>query len=198
MVSIPSPHLAEKNPDAYNHALAALPRVVSGMGTCACCGTAIVNVFLVRNSGGELYGVGCNCIEKSGEAPLIRATVAAKRAADRAKRAAKAEAIAAERRAAWEAGREAREAASAKAAAEQAARRQGNALRFAWVLAVLQNQSGDFCRSMAEQILQFGALPRGRAGEIVREIFGKATGGRMGSAAFYSAVENFDRLAGCN
>jgi len=48
---------------------AAGPRFVTGMGTCAHCGMAIMNVFLVEIGNGDVFGVGCDCIGKVGMAP---------------------------------------------------------------------------------------------------------------------------------
>jgi hypothetical protein len=61
---LPSPELAGQNPEAYNAALRDLPRLKSGLGTCACCGMAISSIFIVRDAAGDLYGVGCDCIRK--------------------------------------------------------------------------------------------------------------------------------------
>lgn len=54
------------NPNPYADA----PRLVGGLGTCANCGMAISNICIVRNSTGQLYGVGCDCVEKTGDKSL--------------------------------------------------------------------------------------------------------------------------------
>jgi hypothetical protein len=41
------------------------PELERGCGTCAHCGTAILNIFVIRAGDGKNYGVGCDCIEKS-------------------------------------------------------------------------------------------------------------------------------------
>lgn len=63
-------------------------RFVRGNGTCAHCGHAIMNVFLVEIGNGEVYGVGCDCIEKVGLPPQEMKKVE-KAAADRIKALAK-------------------------------------------------------------------------------------------------------------
>lgn len=74
------------NPDGL---YADAPRLKSGLGTCCHCGHAIQNIYIVRNGIGELYGVGCDCIEKAGDAGLILKVKLEKRKAARAKREAK-------------------------------------------------------------------------------------------------------------
>lgn len=191
--AIPSPALAEKNPDGYNNALAAMPRGV-GCGTCACCGMAITNNYIVRNSAGKLFAVGCDCIEKTGDAPLISRAEAQARANARAKRAVIAAEREALRRQAWEAGRAEREARAAADAQAQAERERINRERFGWILAVLSGPAGGFCESVANDIVRFGRLPSGRGLTILREIYAKATGGRCGSRAFEDACNQFDRM----
>lgn len=61
---LPSRELAAANPDAYNAALRDLPRLTDGNGSCSCCGMPITNIFVVRNAAGQLYGVGCECVDK--------------------------------------------------------------------------------------------------------------------------------------
>lgn len=40
------------------------PKLKDGLGTCAHCGHAIVNVMIVKNGANELYGVGSDCVNK--------------------------------------------------------------------------------------------------------------------------------------
>src|SRR5574343_1743482 len=40
------------------------PRLEAGLGTCAHCGHAILNICIVRRGDGKLYGVGSDCILK--------------------------------------------------------------------------------------------------------------------------------------
>lgn len=69
--AIPSPSLAEQNVAAYNNALADLPKGV-GCGSCAYCGTAILNNFIIESSDDQRFVVGCDCVAKTGDAGLIK------------------------------------------------------------------------------------------------------------------------------
>lgn len=40
------------------------PRLEAGMGTCAHCGHAILNIQIIRRGDGKLYGVGSDCVLK--------------------------------------------------------------------------------------------------------------------------------------
>lgn len=62
---MPSRSLAAHNPDGYNAALASMPKLETGCGTCACCGMAIMTVYIVKSADGRLWGVGCECINKT-------------------------------------------------------------------------------------------------------------------------------------
>lgn len=81
--------------------------------------------------------------------------------------------------------------------------RQANQTRYADLIEVLHNTSryhGDFCSSMVERLvnasfsteLYEGILSPGQF-QIVREIWGKQTGGRKNSKAYEAAVAEFDR-----
>ena len=41
-------------------------------GCCSYCGTGIRNVFIVRDANGREFKVGCDCVEKTGDAGLIK------------------------------------------------------------------------------------------------------------------------------
>lgn len=71
LYSIPSPSLAEKNPDAYNNALAMMPRGL-GCGSCAFCGTAIMHNFIIESADGKRFVVGSDCVARTGDAGLIK------------------------------------------------------------------------------------------------------------------------------
>lgn len=70
--SFPSRTLAERNPSAYNIALGTMPRnLEGGCGTCSHCGMAISNVFIVESvPTGKRFGVGCDCVQKTGDKAL--------------------------------------------------------------------------------------------------------------------------------
>jgi hypothetical protein len=203
MVQIPSASLAEHNCDAYNRALASLPRnLIGGCGTCYNCGQAISNVCIVENSTGQRYGVGSDCVLKTDDQHLgdkVKVTLAR---IQRARRAEKAQAQREARREAFlaavcnEAGetnaqRIEREDHERKAA--QIARESAALGRFSFVLPILDAMSrtdGDFCYNMAYGI-RHGNPPTGRALAIVREIYGKQFG-RRGGKAYEAAVAEFD------
>jgi len=119
---------------------------------------------------------------------------AQERANARAKRAAQAAERQAARQAACEAGRAEREAKAAADAQAQAEAERRNRERFAWLLDVLQYHTGGFCQSIAAELVRFGRLPTGRGLGILREIYAKDMGGRVGSKDFEEACERFDTL----
>ena len=87
------------------------PKLKAGLGTCAHCGTAIMNICIVSVGNGDLYGVGEDCVEKCSQGGLwkgAKAAMAARRNAMARER------KAAKRAAQWEAERPAREKAIAE------------------------------------------------------------------------------------
>jgi hypothetical protein len=80
MYSIPSPSLAEHNPEGYNNALRMMPRGY-GCGSCNFCGMPLVHNCLVNSSDGKKFAVGCDCINKVGDAGLVKDVGEAKRKA---------------------------------------------------------------------------------------------------------------------
>lgn len=89
---MPDKTLAEANPQAYNNQLKHAPDLKFGLGTCACCGMAIMNVFVVKDADGDRWGVGCDCILKLGRQfsdednqELVRSVKLSKRNADNQK-----------------------------------------------------------------------------------------------------------------
>lgn len=85
LYSLPARSLAEYNPQAYQAELAQMPKGFD-IGTCAVCGMALTNNFLIRTGCGRQFSVGCDCVKKAGDAGLVDAVQARKRAADREKR----------------------------------------------------------------------------------------------------------------
>lgn len=59
-------------------------------GTCAYCGTYILNMYNIKSADGKCFHVGCDCVEKTGDAKLIKVVTDARRKADKERRAAKA------------------------------------------------------------------------------------------------------------
>jgi hypothetical protein len=210
--TIPSPSLGEQNPTAYSNALAALPRdLANGCGSCAHCGTPIMNICIVQNADGKKWGIGCDCIRKTDDAKLVRASVLARRAHEKELRRLRAE----RKRAAWlaevvdqatgetRAQRFEREAAESRAAHESAeAARIAKARAIAAELTVeaeaLNDRKGGFSDGVAQDLFA-GVLPTGRRLEIAVEIIGKRLGGRSGSKAYEAAAtafaEKIERLA---
>lgn len=114
--SIPSSSLAAQNIDAYNNALAMLPKGI-GCGTCCHCGTAIMNNFIIESSDEKRFVVGCDCVAKTGDAGLVKQVRAERLRVVREKREAGRNMKRAEREALWAAERKAR---AANFAVEQA------------------------------------------------------------------------------
>lgn len=201
LYSLPSPEMYEKNTDAANAALREIHSIglVSGAGTCSCCGMAIVNIHVIVAATGRKFGVGCDCAEKTGDPAIAnKAKVAAARLAA-AKRRVAAERRRLEKHIRWldtvcnDAGEtnRARLAREQKEREEAEAARKGNAsAKWGWLIDFLAGQSGGFCSSIREG-LQAGAVPSGRAVDILADIWGKAHGGRVGSKAFEAAYEDF-------
>lgn len=179
LYSIPSKFLAESNPDAYNGALRMMPRGY-GVGSCAYCGTSLVNNYLINSADGKKFSVGCDCVEKVGDRGLVSAVKLAKKKADADKRHA-------ERMAKWAAIDAARK-------AEEELERQRNGgltdaelerkreveIRdkkveiLAPIAKVLRETSGDFALSMY-QYINDGEIPSSeRAKSIVVDIYCKA------------------------
>lgn len=57
-------------------------------GSCAYCGTYIVNMYNVRSADGRVFHVGSDCVEKAGDPKLVGAVKAAARKIAKAKRSA--------------------------------------------------------------------------------------------------------------
>lgn len=76
------------NSAGYNNALASLPRLDGGLGSCSHCSMAITYIYVVECADGTKWGVGCDCICKlgSGDAQLVREVKAKKKAVDKAAR----------------------------------------------------------------------------------------------------------------
>lgn len=167
LVELPSPSLAEHNPDAYNNALKMLPRNIP-CGTCAHCGLGIKYNYLVESSDGHKHAVGSECVRKTSQKSLI--CEVAKKERERAS--------------------EKRE--EAMAAAQAGTEKRKSAVRATWafMVPILRRMNGGFCASVASSI-EAGFEPQGRAVGILEEIYGKEFG-RRGSAAYIKAIEEFN------
>lgn len=58
-------------------------------GTCAYCGTAIINLYNIVSSDGKRFHVGCDCVELTADRKLIAVVKKAKAAHDKTRRTAK-------------------------------------------------------------------------------------------------------------
>jgi hypothetical protein len=202
MASIPSASLAEQNPSGYSSALAMLPRnLIGGCGTCYNCGKGITHVCIIENAQGQRYGVGTDCVEKTGDKYLgDKAKVAIARI-QREQRRERDARLRAEQHKKWlatvcnevgetNAQRVEREHAEHDAAekARQAARL-AEAEKFFFLLPHLSGPEGGFCASIANQIRR-GYVPSGRALDICGDIYAKAHG-RRGSKGYDAALDEF-------
>jgi hypothetical protein len=178
-------------------------------GTCDYCGNGIKYCCHVKSADGKEFIVGTDCIEKV-HSPLNVASAMGgitemqkdKKRIEKAKRDARAELKREERRKHW---------ASVKAAAVEAERAAngGKTLREleaekraleaekateenAWLISVLELESGDFCQSMVRdlkrcKISEFSP----RCLKILRDIYSKSFG-RGNSKAYWAAAVAFD------
>jgi len=199
--SLPSASLAEQNPDAYRNAHRELPRDISGgLGTCRNCGMAIMNICIVQDAQGIKYGVGSDCVEKTGDRCIgTPANVAVARMVAKKRREAKEAARIAKAKAFAESpegiARAAAEKAKEEALAELHAKRITDTMaKFEFVLPYLARSSGSFCTSIADQIRN-GYAPTGRALEIVQDIYSSAHG-RRNSKAYADASDDFAERLG--
>lgn len=71
MWTMPSNALLETNPTAYNMALANRPHDLS-VGSCAYCGMGLIYNYIIKNSEGRRFVVGCECVNKTGDEGLVR------------------------------------------------------------------------------------------------------------------------------
>lgn len=195
LAQIPSPSLAEHNPDAYNNALRMLPRDY-GCGTCNYCGQPIMNCYLINSADGHKFAVGCECVRKTGDAGLINKQRALKNKANREKKAAERQAryekqLQEQRdrnggKTDWELEQEKREAAIREE--QRKADRRINLLQ--GLAARMRDGKGGFRDSIAQTLAE-GGLPFGRGWDITCDILAKQEGRRNSKAydAEYDKVE---------
>jgi hypothetical protein len=199
---IPSRDMAEKNPSAYNLALQELPRhLVGGCGTCRNCGMAITVICIVRDGQGREYGVGSDCVLKTGDPSLAssakiavakrRREIARIKAADKREKG----------RLAWlaaisaapgsitgETNQARLDREKAEKESVESARREkgkGRAVVLSKIATIVADGRGGFCDSIASD-LRNGDIPSGRGLSITIDIYAKAHG-RSGSKAYNAA-----------
>lgn len=107
MCEIPSSSLAASNPDAYRMAMADLPRGLS-IGSCAYCGMGLKYNFIVMGATGRRFVVGSECVNRTGDAGLVKSVKGERSRIAAEKRVARNAKAAAERKAVYEAERAAR------------------------------------------------------------------------------------------
>lgn len=86
VASIPDASMAECNPLGYMNAMKALPK---GAGSCKFCGMPLIHNYIIKDSLGGTFVVGCECVNKTDDAGLIDKTVKVKKAHEKAIRAEK-------------------------------------------------------------------------------------------------------------
>lgn len=172
------------------------PRLEAGMGTCAHCGQAILNICIVRRGDGKLYGVGTDCIMKTDDGKLVDAVKLEKNRIAREKRAAKREAARLARlqeqrdrnggMTDWELS----EHRNALARAAEQERLKPVIAALEPYAAALEDGKGGFCDSIARD-LRNGNVPRGRGFDIMLEILAKRAG-RGGSHAYKARLSELE------
>lgn len=88
--SLPSPSLAAQNPTAYQAALRDLPKDVR-LGTCAHCGMALMDNYVIESADKKKFAVGCVCVGKTNDRSLCNPVAIAAAKLQRAKNRARAE-----------------------------------------------------------------------------------------------------------
>lgn len=163
----PGKGLLVANPDAYNNALRMAPRTVNGTGSCALCGTYIVNHCIVEFGDRSRYAIGSDCIEKiHAEDPALAGEVAktikAHQANLRLVRArAKRDLLQAERKKRWAAERHHRKVEQAKVAGAWLADHPA-------VHDALKGAKKDARRDIARSLVQWGHLTENQIHFVIR------------------------------
>ena len=172
------------------------PRLKAGMGTCACCGHAIMQICIVRTGNGDLYGVGSDCIEKLGDAGLSKDAAAAialrtkikarKRSQVRAAAALAARQLKTAQAAGFTTWTEYVADHQAKQKADQDRQAQDQAAKLAERLAPIAHvvealkieaRSSDFHRSLYDQLTNTGSLSPRQAACALKTAYGRRTSG---------------------
>lgn len=134
--SLPSLHLAEHNPTAYNNALRDAPK---GAGSCAHCGRGILHNVIVRDQAGNTLCIGTDCAQKVGLDPeALRNRMTTEQLA--------------ERRARWEHERDQARQKYLQREAAIEARKALRRERYGDLLTILRGMQTEFHSSLAEQL----------------------------------------------
>lgn len=193
----PSKSVQERNPEAYNLAMASRPKACHF--SCDHCGTGIQNHFIIRDSAGKDFCVGSSCIEKLGDTRLVTQAQAMERKRQREIRAEKRRQEQLDRQAKYEAELQAQRDRNGGLTDDELARQQREralAERKVALYEVMYDitavlyQAGDFGRSMSLQ-MQDGDMPTGNARRICIEILAKQHG-RKNSKAYEAAYWDYE------
>lgn len=172
-------------------------------GTCAFCGQGILYECVIRSHDGKVFTVGQDCVRKIRREDNRLATALQREIAKVAKEKRDAEAQARQlererlyrqeldlQRQANDGLTDAEVAERDRKEAEDAAR-SGWIAKNLWLIEVLQDQPGEFCRSMVDS-LERGPVSglSNRCQSILKDIYGKSHG-RRGSKKYDAAVEDF-------
>lgn len=152
--SLPSPSLAEINPEAYSTAMREAPK---GAGACQHCGTGILHHVIIRLADEQTAFIGRDCAERVGSPEVCRCVRERQTAEQIAARDAKAEA----RRAEWQ--------------REEDALKERIAARFESlrdIIEALEALGTEFHASLASQ-LRVGSLSHRQAEYAVKGILGR-------------------------
>lgn len=209
ILTIPDAGESGMNVDGYQAALRDVFGSARGygvsLGSCQSCGMCLRNNVVIRDANRKYFVVGCDCAEKTDDTRVMTQTEKLERDRQQAKREAKRQQERAEREARIAADLEAqRQRNGGRTDAEIEADRvkaEGEANRAkwtavnGWIIDVLsRNTNSEFCQSIARELETAPSFPklRGRVYDIVRDIYGKETGGRSGSKKWKEAVARFD------
>ncbi len=198
---MPSPSLGEQNPDAYNNLLAAMPKG-AGCGSCAYCGTPLINNYIIESADNNIHAVGCDCVEKVGDKGLTTRIKEMQRQARREAREIK-------RQAEWEAKMQAqRDANGGKTNAEiyQEKMDARNAIIDAGketivddvqeILKALRYANGGFAHDMYDMLSEcnFSSISSNMQ-RIILDIAAKGlTGARKGSKKYWAEYERLEPI----
>lgn len=172
-------------------------------GTCAFCGQGILYECVIKSHDGKVFTVGQDCVRKIHREDNRLATALQRELAKIAKEKREAEAQARrlerdrlyrqelDRQRQANGGLTDAEVAERNRKAAEDAARAGWIEENLWLLKVLRDQPGEFCRSMTDS-LERGPVSglSDRCKSILKDIYGKSHG-RKGSKKYEAAVEDF-------
>jgi len=219
LIELPSKAVQEHNPMAAQGQWANVHKVcealgLSGVGSCDICGTGLMNNFVCRDANGKHFVVGSDCVQKLRDTKLVTKVQKAEAERQRRIQLAKAEAKREEARKLFSAELELQRVRNGgltdievirkaeddrrKAAADERAAKYS--VENAWLVKVIDQQSGDFCIDMTRK-LETTALEdfSPRQIDILRDIFAKNHDGRTrrNSKKYETGCDIFDEHTGC-